>query len=177
MKLTQEDLAVGNLYQTEYVVWSNYELPSTDAPDLQSYQLSSYVFDLIDVNEGIMLGIHKYLSGSEDYANIMKLMEFDALYGERYSYKEREYLSTEIRYGVSEIKITGASTDGVMLTVKGEGFNEYSVVYIDGKKKETELVDKNTLIVKKFRSLGKITVAQEADDGTVFSQTSEFEIK
>ena len=177
LKLTQEDLAVGNLYQTEYVVWSNYELPSTDAPDLQSYQLSSYVFDLIDVNEGIMFGIHKYFSGSEDYANIMKLMEFDALYGERYSYKGREYLSTEIRYGVSEIKITGASTDGVMLTVKGEGFNEYSVVYIDGKKKETELVDKNTLIVKKFRSLGKITVAQEADDGTVFSQTNAFEIK
>lgn len=174
--LTEDQLNSGDLYQTEYVIWSNFELPTAkDGYDLKSYQLSSYVFDLIGVNDGIMFGIHEYLKDNENYNNIMLLMEYDALFGDRYSYEKSTYSKTNMTYGTTAVTVDGYTLSGDIITVYGSGFNTSSVIYVNGVPLETVTVSKERLIadieIYNVEENISITVVQRAEDGTVFSET------
>ena len=176
LALTEEDIDGSNLYQTEYVIWSNYDLPVKETrKDLQSYQLSSYVFDLIGVNDGIMFGVHEYLSDSEDYDKIMHLMEYDALFGDRFAYEGREYQSTEMTYGTRKIELESYTVSGDIVTVYGSGFNASSVICVNGVPLETVFVNNGRLIADLppdvIESGAAIFVSQIAADKTQFTHT------
>ena len=172
--LTESDSA--NLYRTEYVIWNNFGL-ETDSMrrDLQSYQLSSYVFDQLGMNNGIMFGVHKYLSNSEDYEKIMLLMEYDALFGDRFSYDGLIYHPTDMHYGTKAVRLDGFSVKSEMITVYGSGFNESSVIYINGEPLETVFVNQGMMIadieLDPDEPFIEISVGQTASDGTVFTYT------
>ena len=53
-----EDLRNGDIYQTEYVIWSNFELEKQDK-DLEAYQLSAYVMSLLELYNGILTKYHQ----------------------------------------------------------------------------------------------------------------------
>ena len=44
-----------DLYQTEYVIWSNYGLQA-EGGDLEAFQLSAHVLDQLDIHEGYLTG-------------------------------------------------------------------------------------------------------------------------
>ena len=50
LQLTNDDLSSGGLYQTEYIIWTNYDLATEEAPDIESYQLSAYILDLLGID-------------------------------------------------------------------------------------------------------------------------------
>jgi hypothetical protein len=174
LKLTEQDLKSGNMYQTEYVIWSNYGMEKgQDSPDMQAYQFSSYLFDLLGINDGMMNGVHRYFSGSEDYQWRMEVLEYDALYGEKFSYTDKGYSSTDIRFGNTEITVDKYVLIDRNLVVNGKNFNEFSVVYINGKRYDTVFVKEMGMLVAENVRLEQseiydVVVAQEAEDGTVF---------
>ncbi len=177
LKLEEEDLKEGDLYQTEYILWSNYgAFDSVPDKDIEAFQLSAYVFELLGLNEniGVINSVHRYLSNEEDYKNIMELIEYDVLFGEQYSIKDKEYNPTNIKFGISVPKIEKIILEGDTLTVKGEWFNPFSVIYIDGKRYETKYISINTVVAEnvKIKEGKKVSVAQEANDGTVFTETN-----
>jgi len=175
LKLDASQLSRGGMYQTEYVIWSNFGLAKDEnAPDLQSYQFSSYFFGNLGIHDGIMNAIHRYYKDDPNYRKYMELMEYDALYGDKFSYKGFEYVKTEIRFGNTEIVPQNAVIDGKTLTVHGENFNEFSVIYVNGKRIDTVFSSENgtltAVLTRNAENIETISVAQEAKDGTIFAQ-------
>ncbi len=174
LKLKEEDLKVGNLYQTEYILWSNFgAFNGVSDKDIESFQLGAYLFELLGLNDniGVIGSVHRYLKDEPDYKSVLHLMEYDALFGKNYSNRGAEYAPTEMTFGVSAPKITGLAYEGETLTVSGEWFNPFSVVYINGQRCETDYVSRERLIAKAVKLNGgdMVTVAQETDDGETLS--------
>lgn len=180
LKLSETDLSRGDLYSTEYVIWSNYDLgDKSSAPEtLEAYQLAAYVSELLGIDEGLMNGIHRYFSDTSEYINYLKILEYDALYGNKYCYGDNVPKPSEMSFGVVPIEISDVNFTGEGLTVIGTGFNKYSVVYINGKRYDTVYNPDGTLTVNNFRPAKsmRLIVVQEATDGTVFSGTKEYEL-
>lgn len=168
LKLTEDDLSEGNLYQTEYLLWSNYgAFDGVGDKNIEAFQLGDRVFGLLGLNEqlGAIGSAHRYLSEDKDYKSVLHLLEYDALFGKKYSTADEAYVPSDMTFGIYPTSITGLRLDGEMLTVSGEKFNQYSVIYVNGERYETEYVSENTLTVREIRLEGGdvVKVAQEAD--------------
>ncbi len=173
LKLSESDLSRGDMYATEYVIWSNYGLEMNNATqdkNLQAYQLSTHIFSLLNIEGGLMNKIHTlYSKGDFDrYDEVMRLIEYDALYGKKYCYQGNLPTATEMRFGNTEISLESHSLKDGILTVQGKGFNKYSVIYIDGKRLDTVYNPDGSLTAAKVRSFKNLEVCQEAPNGTVF---------
>ena len=64
--ITDEMLENGSIYETEYVVWSNFPMEK-EQMDLQAYQLSAYVLGRLGIDEGLLTKYHqKYFLDKKD---------------------------------------------------------------------------------------------------------------
>lgn len=133
----------GNLYQTRFVIWSNFELPEKEAPDMHSFELSSYIMRMFGFESGYINLLHqKYYNTGIDYSAELHLLQYDLLYGGKKIFGGADcYLPTNIRYGYRPITISNISHIGNNIFVYGEGFNEYSHIYVNGSKKKTSYID------------------------------------
>jgi phosphoglycerol transferase MdoB-like AlkP superfamily enzyme len=168
-----EDLDGCTPYQTEYVVWNNCGIEKTDK-DLYSYQLGSYVSSLIGVNNGIINRIHQkaltpeYKSYEEDLEMITYDMlgrQFLDLIGNKGEFYcnggEPLYEPTDMTWGTRPISVTDVIDTGDYVKVLGINFNEYSHIYLNGKKVNTKFVSENELRISKNIDEGdEIFVAQ-----------------
>ena len=161
--LTNEDVENGNLYQTEYFIWSNMKNFSAKKEDIAAYDLSTKLFDVIGFEKSYIQKFRTlYSEEDEAYNDIIWNIQYDMLYGERYMYPDGwPYEPTDMQYGIEPISITDITEgDYQMLPenpeeapeqlhgyyIKGENFNECSFVWIDdGFKKDTIYIDRNTL--------------------------------
>jgi hypothetical protein len=55
---TEEEMKNKSLFQTEYVIWNNLNLPK-EKKDVEAYQLAAYLLDLLDIHEGTMMRYHQ----------------------------------------------------------------------------------------------------------------------
>lgn len=107
MNLTEEDMKTNSLFLTKYITWNNFGLAKDDC-DLTSYQLMSKVMADIGIHEGTVLGYHQANAGiakdDADYQNGLENLQYDLLYGERYSYAGEDiYPETALEMGVEDI--------------------------------------------------------------------------
>ncbi len=151
--LTEEDLTNKDLFQTEYIIWSNFEIEG-QARDLEAYQLSSYVLDLLDIHVGTMVCYHQnYLDNSEmtaeveqNYLDEMEILEYDILYGDQEVYNGMTpYKATELNFGNYDIYIEDIWIKDEFMYVLGGRFNEFSKIFIDDKLIDTEFLSDNVL--------------------------------
>ena len=181
LEISNEDLSDGNIFTTEYVIWNNYgaDVSQNDVDDVEAYQLSSLVFDLLGYRIGNVNKLHMaYSKGEvEQYDGLLKIMEYDILYGEGYAYtcsdKER-YATKDMRMGVCEIKISSVSAIGDKLYIHGENFTECSRVFVNGKKTDTEFLSNDTLLIDLPKKSGEIKIGQVGTDGIALGFSSEF---
>lgn len=133
----------GTLYQTQFVIWSNFELPEKSAPDMHSFELSSYIMRMFGFESGYINRLHqKYYGTGEDYSEELHLLQYDLLYGRKKIYGGADrYLPTNIRYGYRPITISSIAHIGNNIFVYGKNFNEYSHIYVNGSKKQTSYID------------------------------------
>ena len=78
---SDEDIDDGTLYDTEYVIWSNYGL-AAESPELTSYELSSHVFTQLGLDCGTAAKLYELYSESESYLDHMEIIAYHNLYGE-----------------------------------------------------------------------------------------------
>lgn len=219
-----EDLLNNSIFQTQYVVWNNFDLPTNDE-DLTAYQLTSSVLNSLNIDNGVLTKFHNQFRYTSDYLNDLKLLQYDMLYGEKYIYGGvNPFTATDLKMGTYDISITDiyeeviSSTDSTDLSnstdlsdseddnnsevldntedsenndsietvedidsdpyliVKGENFNEFSKIYINGKYTKTIFVDSNTLMAKNFdlEDNSSIVVTQRTTGGGKLSSTNEF---
>lgn len=143
-----EELANGDVFETEYVIWDNIGLPAEDK-DLSAYQLSAEVMGRLGISSGMLTKYHQQMADKEHYLDGLNVLEYDMLYGERYCYGgENPYVASPLRMGLEPITISGITIEDQVMTVRGDHFTSWSRVSIDEDLVDTTFVDRNTLEVQ-----------------------------
>ena len=182
LDITEEELASGNLFQTEYVIWSNkkmledYEL-SKKNENLYAYQLSAHVLKLFGMNNGLLTKFHQMYYNYDNYKSNLKILQYDMLYGKKEVYDGLSpYEPTDLQMGFDPIRITDVSSVGGSVYVMGKNFTESSFVFIDGKKQDTVFLNENTLMVsdKELEGGEEVYVAQLTEVSAQLSSTEVF---
>lgn len=181
LNLEDEDLEGINLYQTEWVMWDNIGL-EVEKKDMAAYQASTYIFNRLDLKGGLMQSFHnKYMNSKnqEYYLDKLELLEYDTLYGNNYSFDgNNPFPQTDMKMGIRDITVDRYEIWDDEVRIYGEGFNNFSEVYVDGKSVETRWMNYRTLIVplEDFEGGKELYVAQAGDDHVVLSVTDTIQI-
>lgn len=186
--IEENELSEGNLYQTEYVVWNNFDLELEDK-DIETHQLYSRILQSINIDGGYINKYHQIYQGEDDYLEQLKILTYDMLYGDMYIFDgTNPYISTDLVYGVYPVTIkkvvrdldaeqSEANVDGnYYYLVKGSYFTSFSVVSINGNQVTTEFIDEETLQIEvdePLESFDSVVVNQKWK-ASIVSKTSEY---
>ncbi|MEA4987387.1 MAG: sulfatase-like hydrolase/transferase [Anaerovorax sp.] len=174
LEISNDILKNGDVYETEYVIWSNFRMRKIDT-DLKSYQLSATVLGRLGINNGILTKFHQTQQGKASYLLDLKALQYDMLYGKQYVYNgETPYEQANMRMGIKNIRITDAFTIQNHVYIKGENFTPYSVLTIDGELIDTTYLDTKTLRVPDgtdISDLSKLKISQVEKYSTILSTT------
>ena len=174
-----EDELQGSLYQTEYVIWSNFDI-QREEKDLDAFRLTSEIYDILGIDVGILPQYHIEFYGTDDYEKNLKMLEYDMLYGDKMAYGEAGAPeATELKMGQKDIAIRNVKcVNGERLYVLGQNFNEYSVIYINGKRMETHIYSHRLLSCEAGIERGDaVTVVQSGEKRDVLGGTEPFVVK
>jgi phosphoglycerol transferase MdoB-like AlkP superfamily enzyme len=142
------DLANNSVFQTQYVIWSNFGLTGEDR-NLTSYQLSSYVLDLVGIHEGTMTRFQQASLDSENYSSGMEMLEYDMLYGENYSHDGvNPYEMQLLQMGVDEITISDAVFTNGDLYIFGNNLTTGGDAFINDEMQKTSYYNANMIVVR-----------------------------
>lgn len=148
LNIMDENINGATMYQTDYVIWSNFDLGLPDQ-NLEAFELSSKVLAALGVSDGVINSYHQNMAGSPDYLQGLAALEYDLLYGNLLAYDGTlPYVASDIRMGVDPIEITAIYPDPFnpkYTIVKGNNFTTYSKVYVNDEKISTNFVDTETL--------------------------------
>ncbi len=183
-KFEPEEYATNSLYLSEYVILTNFgklgieDLEVIDK-DITSYQLVAEALDRVDIHNGLINKLHQNRENNDNYNEDLELIEYDTLYGEKYSYGgEERYFPTDLQMGYGEIVVNGVETgeEGAAL-IKGEGFNEFSYVYVNNQLVDTVYVDYNTLSINAEDIVpgAFITIGQIGDDKDLIAKCQPYQ--
>lgn len=178
-------LKEGDCFQTEYVIWSNFDLENRGDRDLYTFQIGSYIMDMVGIDTGYMNMLHRDLMNAgieyseiSEYNTEMHILQYDVLYGNKYLYDGiSRYLPTNIKYGYKDIVIDSIALNGNTLYVYGEGFSDrYSYIYINGSKKETTFIKEGCLSAENvmLNNGDVIKVVQGKSDRFPMSETNHY---
>ena len=173
--ITDAQLSNGNIYQTEYIVWSNFGLGGEDA-NLHAYQLSAHLMTMLGRNDGWTTKLHQTCGGDVDFEEKFRAVEYDLLYGGSYLNGGTKYAQSNMKMGIQDITVNSVSVQGEEIYVTGSGFNRFSVIMIDGEEYDTRLVSDTELIAVDIdigiENGSKIAVAQKKS--AVLSTSDEY---
>ncbi len=150
---SEEEMKNHSLFQTEYVIWNNMNLP-LEKKNVEAYQIAAHVLDMLGIQEGTMMRFHqKYLNNGgtdqDSYLEAMKTLEYDILYGGREVYGgESPYEPTKLKMGIDDITIDHVVYNDSNVLIFGENFTPYSRICFDGKAVDTTFVWPELIIAK-----------------------------
>ena len=144
--VSEEELTTGDLYKTNYVVWSNFGLDKKDG-DMCAYQISADVFERIGLGGvGTIFSYHQHYKGEPGYMENLKALAYDMLYGKRYLYHEANpFQATKLQMGINPIKIDEIVQIGNKYYIRGQNFTSYSKISLDGEVLNTIYLGPNIL--------------------------------
>lgn len=175
MSFENEDLVNNNKFQTEYLLWDNFNMDQVNR-DLTAYQLNAYVMERLGYDNGVLTKFHQRYVDEPDYQEELEMLQYDMLYGDRNAFGGvNPYIEKPIHMGVFEIEITDVVEKGEVTFIEGKQFTPWSVIYINGEPKETLFIDENTLIVPQISITNEpIYVAQVNGNNFILSQSKEW---
>ncbi|MGI6751762.1 MAG: LTA synthase family protein [Anaerovoracaceae bacterium] len=163
LNIHEDSLKTGTLYDTEYVIWSNFGLGKIDG-DISSFQLSAKVLERVGINSGVLTWYHQTREDNPKYLDNLRLLQYDMLYGNNYVFGEKKpYEPTRIKMGIRPIRVTEIFAFGSNTYVRGENFTRYSKVAFDGNMKKTIFVNPQVLKVPeklKTTDISRFTINQ-----------------
>lgn len=116
--LTDEDLVNGDLYQTEYIIWSNYGY-SIEDKDIETYQLGSRILQSLNIDGGIINKFHQVYQDENDYMAALKNLEYDILYGSQYVFGGvSPYVATDMQMGTYKVTIDSVKPEDINNPIK-----------------------------------------------------------
>lgn len=178
LSLVDEDLVSNNLFQTEYVMWSNFPMEQV-RKDMTAYQLTAYLQSRLGYEAGVLTRYHQRCIDEPNYQEELRLLQYDMLYGDRNVFEGiNPFIEKTIQMGINEILITDMEKKGEAFIISGQSFTPWSVVYVGNESKETIFLDENTLIVP-YEDLSNQSfyVAQVTDTKVMLSRSKDWMMK
>ncbi|MCD8149895.1 MAG: sulfatase-like hydrolase/transferase [Clostridiales bacterium] len=183
MGLEDEDMNNGSIYQTTYATWNNFGLEQEDA-DVAAYQLVAYITDQLGIHEGTMFTYHQSAmtegtTEDDSYVTNWELLQYDLLYGERYTYGgEQIYEASDLEMGVEDVVIRSVEIgeDQETVVISGENFTPWSEVYVNDGPVSTEYISETELQVALSDVSGEdvtLVVNQVGSGSTIFRSSNE----
>lgn len=181
---TDDLLKNGNIFETEYVIWTNRPSGEMKKKDLEAYALSAYVLDCYDIHEGLFTRFHQTRANSDTYMDDMKMLAYDVLYGSYESYDGiLPFQPTELQFGIAPISIRTVLFQNTLknyfcLYINGKNFTPYSIAYINDKPYTTTYINPQLISVTGFEPAEEliIRVAQVGNDSYPLSFTEPFHL-
>ncbi len=182
MGLTEDDQATGDLYKTKYFTWNNFGMPKVDQ-DLTTYQLVSEYLNRLGIHNGNINAYHQNAMasgkqyGTSDYMNDLKMLQYDIMYGNRYTYKYgTEYTASDLIMGVKDVEIDSAYYFNGRLHIYGDQFTKWSKVFVNGEQISTKYESGQVLSVKAddVKNGDVITVCQMGSSNTIFRESNRY---
>lgn len=176
MDLKVEDMKNRYLFQTKYVMWSNFKMKEKDQ-NLAAYQMAAEVFDRLGIHEGEVLNYHQTRKGTKNYQLDLQALQYDILYGDRYIYGgENPYRATRLELGVYPAHLDSVEQVGEMeYFVRGENFTASSRLEVNGELQNTTFLNPGELLVAdvELKEGDEIAVATQSNSSTkkVLSRT------
>lgn len=177
LDFTAEELELGDVYTTEYVIWDNIGLQRQPYTKMESNFLSSYVTSLLGYEIGTINRFNQNCGNDPDYEQKLELLQYDSLYGEHYGWPSPDYYQpTDMRMGTVPVTIDYVTLIGENLYVHGSGFTPKSMIYINGSKmSKTNMLSSSCLILGNtvLEQGDSIRVGQPSSKREVLSYTDE----
>lgn len=179
--LATSDVSINTLKSTPYVIWDNMNLKEDDK-DIKTYNLTSLILDKLSFPDTTLSLLHNSNLNQETKTEYLNQLEYDMLYGKNYTDDyEKLVPSSEYKIGFKNVKVNNVETyDDNNILIKGENFNNYSNVYVDGKYVDKTFIDSNTLAISKdyCKTNSIVQVCQPSATGsTIFSYSNEITFK
>lgn len=176
--ITNEDVLSNDLYKSEYVIYTNYDM-ELENKDLYTYQLSSYILQNIGCTDGVINQLHQTRDYNDSYNESLLLLTYDIFSKSKYLWNSTiPYATKEMQLGYDDVKIYNVVNNNGKLTIIGENFNGSSQVYIGKYKQKTKYINSNTLYIDidDIDQEVEITVKQMYKN-KVYSQTDIYNYK
>ena len=132
LDMSEENLTTGDLYKTQYVIWSNFGLEKKDK-DVCAYEITSHLLKRFGITAGLLNKYHQKYEGKKNYLDGLEALSYDMLYGKDYVYGGKNpFEPTDLKMGIRDIKIESIVKIGEKYYIKGQNFTEYSKISLDG---------------------------------------------
>lgn len=182
LEISKDDLVNKDIYQTQYIIWSNFETDYEDE-DIEAYELEAKILEKLNMTEGRVNNynqLHRH-ENFEDYNEGLMNLAYDFLYGEKYSTESKNpYVASNLHFGLNDVSVksvvpTREEEEGIIY-IYGEYFTRYSKVYINGEKQKTIWLDPNTVKITYpgLKDGDSISVYQQNSDTHVLSKTEPY---
>lgn len=176
MDLKVEDMKNRYLFQTKYVMWSNFKMKKKDK-NLAAYQMAAEVFNRLGIHEGNVFNYHQTRKGTRNYQLDLQSLQYDILYGDRYVYGgENPFSATALQLGIYPAvfeRIEPAGGDSYF--VYGENFTASSRLEVNGELIDTKYISPTRLLVQnlELEAGAELDVAMQSNSSTkkVLSRT------
>ena len=149
MDLKVEDMKNRYLFQTKYVMWSNFKMKEKDK-NLAAYQMAAEVFNRLGIHEGTVFNYHQTRKGTRNYQLDLQSLQYDILYGDRYVYnRENPFEATKLQLGVYPSVFTSIEPAGEnSYFVNGENFTASIRLEVNKELMETRFISPTQLLVQ-----------------------------
>ncbi|MBR3173583.1 MAG: sulfatase-like hydrolase/transferase [Eubacterium sp.] len=180
--ITANNLVNGNVYQTEYIIWSNFKTKYTNE-DLEAYQLEPKILKDLHITEGEINNysqLHRKDKDQKAYLEGLHKLEYDQLYGKNLANKGKNpYKPTDLKFGLNDVTVNSINpmhNDVGTIYIYGNNFTPYSKVYINDEKFDTIYIDRTTLIVQnpELKAGDAFVVKQQNSDTHILSETKKY---
>ena len=156
-------LKEGDCYQTDYIIWNNCGIDFSDAKDLTTYQLYSYIFSKVGIDSGDINKLNRlYLENdTSDYHYLRHTYQYAIFEDKSLKNVASEvvvpsYPRIDTQYGVLKTYIDDIYTIDGTSYVTGARFNEFTKVTVNGEVVDTQLIDDNIISIERELSLGDV---------------------
>jgi len=172
--LSDEDMKTGTMFNTQYVIWSNFDMPKVDK-DLSAYQLGGEIESRLGIRQGLMPVFHQEKQSSPHYQDYLHLLMYDIFYGNRYIYGGSDpFPPADMKMGHKPIRINEVVEMGGEYYISGDGFTPFSKITLDGKILRTVFVGPTTLKLidnVNITDVSRMKVSQIEKKKTILSTT------
>ena len=176
MDLKVEDMKNRYLFQTKYVMWSNFDMKKKDK-NIAAYQMAAEVFNRLGIHEGTVFNYHQTRKGSRNYQLDLQALQYDILYGKQYVYGgENPFEATKMQLGIYPATLERLESIGNgSYYVYGINFTAASRLEINKELQETQYISPTQLLVQNVELADgdQVSVATQSNSSTkkVLSRT------
>ena len=147
IEMKEDDMVSGSLYKTQYIMWSNFDMPKKDK-DVCAYEIEPYLLDRLGIHSGTLVSYHQNYENSKGYLKNLEALGYDMLYGKKYIYQGKTIEPTDMKMGLRDISIDEIVKIGKNYYIKGNNFTQFSYVTLDGEKLDTTYLSPTLLALE-----------------------------